>query len=80
MRRKTLVVGIDRYDNRDRRSRTPEVPEKVERGRLFKRYRDAALLAPAIPGEDLYDTARRSHTVELTLFGRESWRDVTRGA
>lgn len=57
-------------------ARTPEVPEKVEIGRLFKRYRDASLLTASIPGEDLYYVAQRSHAVELTLFGREYWRLV----
>lgn len=59
-------------------ARTPEVPAKVEIGRLFKRYRDAALLTASIPGEDLYYVAQRRHEVELTLFGREYWRLVTR--
>jgi hypothetical protein len=57
-------------------ARTHEDPDKVEIGRLFKRYRDAALINASIPGEDLYYVAQRSHTVELTLFGREYWRMV----
>lgn len=64
--------------DRDGVSRTPEVRDKIEIGRLFKRYRDAALLNSSVPGEDLYYTAQRSHTVELTLFGREYWRYVRR--
>jgi uncharacterized caspase-like protein len=53
---------------------TQEMMDKVEIGRLFKRYRDAALLNASVPGEDLYYVAQRSHTVELTLFGKEYWR------
>lgn len=62
-------------------------PEKDEKGRLhepvnhakvaiahlFKDYRDAGLLKPTIPGEQLYWTAKNSHTVELTPRGREYW-------
>jgi hypothetical protein len=54
----------------------PVNPTKVELARLFKEYRDASLLKPSIPGEQLYWTARRSHTVELTPRGREYWRLV----
>lgn len=46
---------------------------KVEVAQLLKGYRDAGLLKPSIPGEQLYWTARRSHTVELTPRGREYW-------
>jgi hypothetical protein len=60
-------------------SRTPEVPDNVEIGRIFKRYRDAGLVQATIPGEDFYYVAQRSHTVELTLFGREYWRLVKPG-
>lgn len=60
-------------------ARTPEVPDKIEVGRLFKRYRDLDLLKASNPGEDLYYVAQRSHTVELTLFGREYWRLAKRG-
>ena len=38
--------------------------------------RDAGLLKATVPGEDLYYVAQRSHTVELTLFGKEYWRHV----
>jgi hypothetical protein len=61
------------------KARIPEVPEKVEIGRIFKRYRDAGLVHATVRGEDFYYVAQRSHTVELTLFGREYWRLVTRG-
>lgn len=61
------------------KSRTPEVPDKVEIGRIFKRYRDAGLVQATVPGEDFYYVAQRSHTVELTLFGREYWRLVKPG-
>lgn len=47
--------------------------EKVAVAQLFKEYRDAGLLKPSIPGEQLFWTARRRHTVELTLRGREYW-------
>ena len=47
--------------------------EKVAIAQLFKRFRDAGLLTTTIPGEQLYWTARLSHTVELTLRGREYW-------
>jgi hypothetical protein len=60
-------------------ARTLELPDKVEVGRIFKRYRDAGLLEATVPGEDFYYVAQRSRTVQLTLFGREYWRLVTRG-
>jgi uncharacterized caspase-like protein len=47
--------------------------EKVEIARLCKAYRDAGLLRPSVAGEQLYWTARRGHTVELTERGREYW-------
>ncbi|MFL6332464.1 MAG: caspase domain-containing protein [Pyrinomonadaceae bacterium] len=53
--------------------RKPVDKEKVEVARLFKDYRDAGLLKPSIPDEQLYWTARRRHTVELTLRGQEYW-------
>lgn len=53
--------------------REPVAPEKVELARLFKEYRDAGLLRPSTAGEQLYWTARRSHTVVLTPRGREHW-------
>lgn len=46
---------------------------KVAIAKLFKRYRDAGLLKPTIPDEQLYWTARLSHTAELTMRGREYW-------
>lgn len=46
---------------------------KVDLARLFKEYRDAGLLKPSDPGEQLYWTARRGHTVELTQRGKEYW-------
>ncbi len=58
-------------------ARTPEVSDMIDIGRLFKRYRDAALLNASVSGEDLYYVAQRRHEVELTLFGREYWRLVT---
>lgn len=53
--------------------REPFVSEKVDLAILFKEYRDSGLLKPTIPGEQLYWTARHSHTVELTLRGQEYW-------
>lgn len=53
--------------------RQPVDKEKVAVARLFKEYRDAGLLKPSTPGEQLFWTARRRHTVELTLRGREYW-------
>jgi len=47
--------------------------QKVAIGQLFKDYRDAGLLKPSISGEQLFWTAHRSHTVELTPRGREYW-------
>jgi hypothetical protein len=47
--------------------------EKVAIGRLLKNYRDAGLLKPTIPGEQLFWTAQDNHTVELTWAGREYW-------
>ncbi|MDQ3802311.1 MAG: caspase family protein [Acidobacteriota bacterium] len=55
------------------RVRKPVDKEKVAVARLFKEYRDAGLLKPSTPGEQLFWTARRRHTVELTLRGREYW-------
>ncbi len=47
--------------------------EKVAIAHLFKDYRDAGLLKPSVANEQLYWTARRGHTVELTPRGREYW-------
>jgi hypothetical protein len=55
-------------------ARIPIVEDKVKIGRMFKQYRDAGLVCASLPGEDFYYVAQRSHTVELTLFGREYWR------
>lgn len=49
---------------------------KVAIAHLFKEYRDSGLLKPSIPGEQLFWTARRNHTVELTPRGQEYWRLV----
>jgi hypothetical protein len=51
----------------------PVNQKKVAIAQLFKEYRDAGLLKPSTPGEQLYWTAHRSHTVELTPRGREYW-------
>jgi len=46
---------------------------KVDTAQLFKEYRDTGLLKASTPNEQLFWTARRSHTVELTARGREYW-------
>jgi hypothetical protein len=51
----------------------PVNKEKVGIAKLFKTYRNAGLLGPTIPDEQLYWTARLSHTAELTQRGREYW-------
>ena len=53
--------------------RGPINEAKVRLAGLLKDYRDAGLLRPSVAGEQLYWTARRSHTVELTLRGKEYW-------
>lgn len=50
--------------------------KKVAIARLLKEFRDVGLLKPTVPGEQLYWTARKSHSVELTPRGREYWRLV----
>lgn len=55
----------------------PVNKEKVAIAQLFKSYRDAGLVKASEPDEQFYWVARRSHTVELTLRGREYWRLVT---
>lgn len=52
---------------------------KAEMARLLKAYIDAGLVKPTIPDEQLYWTARRSHTVELTPRGKEYWWLVKQG-
>jgi hypothetical protein len=55
----------------------PVNQEKVAVAKLpKKKLRDVGLLKPTIVDEQLYWAARRSHTVELTLRGREYWRLV----
>ena len=63
------------FEPEDERGRIHEPinKEKVAIAILFKVYRDAGLLKPTIPDEQLYWTARFSHTVELTMRGREYW-------
>ncbi len=51
----------------------PVNEDKVAAAQLFKEYRDAGLLKPSTRGEQLFWTARRSHTVELTRRGQEYW-------
>ena len=53
----------DEYGNRHE----PVNDEKVAIAQLFKEYRDAGLLKSSKPNKQLFWTARRSHTVELTL-------------
>ena len=47
--------------------------DKIEIAKLFKEYRDAGLLRPSDPTQQLYWTARRFGTVELTPRGCEYW-------
>ena len=63
------------YDSEDENGKVKGSinPDKITIGKLFKEYRDAGLLKPTIPGEQLFWTARYSHTVELTWSGREYW-------
>jgi len=60
-------------DDEDGKPRAPVVEWKVEVARLFKSYRNASLLRPCEPDEQLYWTALRGHKVELTAAGREWW-------
>lgn len=56
--------------------REPVNHKKVEIAKLFKQYRDAGLLKSSVPDEQFFWVAKRGHTVELTLRGREYWRLV----
>jgi len=47
--------------------------EKIDIAMLFKSYRDAGLLIPTNPDEQLFHTAIDGHTVQLTPLGREYW-------
>jgi len=51
----------------------PVNEEKVRIAKLFKEYRNTGLLKASVPDEQFYWAARRSHSVELTLRGREYW-------
>jgi hypothetical protein len=51
----------------------PVNQRKVEIAQLFRDYRDVGLLRPSDPKQQLYWTARRSGTVELTPRGKEYW-------
>jgi hypothetical protein len=53
--------------------------EKIAIAKLLKKFRDVGLVKPSIENEQLYWTARNSHTVELTPRGREYWRLVSFG-
>jgi Caspase domain len=59
--------------------REPVNHEKVAIAQLFKDYRDSGLLKPSTLGEQLFWTARHSHSVELTNRGREYWYLVKSG-
>jgi len=61
------------------RVRKPVDKDKVKVAQLFKEYRDAGLLKASRAGEQFFSVARRRHTVELTLRGREYWRLVVNG-
>lgn len=63
------------YEPHDRDGNLPTNAnlEKFGIATLFKEYRDAGLLKPTDPTEQLYQTALKGHTVELTARGREFW-------
>lgn len=69
------------FEPEDEHGNVPSVinKDKVDLAGLLKDYRDAGLLKPSLPREQLYWTARRSHTVELTPRGREYWSLVHAG-
>ena len=46
---------------------------KLRLARILKEYRNAGLIKSSILGEQLFWTARYSHSVELTPRGREYW-------
>lgn len=60
-------------ENKHGRVRKPVDEKKVAVAQLFKEYRDAGLLKPTTPNEQLYWTAHHYHTVELTPRGQEYW-------
>jgi hypothetical protein len=68
------------YDPEDENGNVhePVNQKKWDIGVLFKEYRDAGLLKPSVPREQLFWTARRRHTVELTPRGKEYWWLVAR--
>lgn len=51
----------------------PVDKEKVAIAKLIKDFRDAGLARSTTPGEQFFWTARRRHTVELTMRGQEYW-------
>jgi Caspase domain len=63
------------YEPENDRGQTdvPIVEWKLAIAGLIKSYRDASLLRPCDPSEQLYWAARRSHRVELTAAGKEWW-------
>ena len=63
------------FEPHDQEGKLPENvnQEKVAIALLLKDYRDAGLLTPTTPNEQLFWTARLGHSVELTHRGREYW-------
>jgi hypothetical protein len=53
--------------------KVPVNEEKIKITSLFRDYRDTGLLRPSDPRQQLYWTARRGETVELTPRGKEYW-------
>ncbi|MCU0434561.1 MAG: caspase family protein [Bacteroidia bacterium] len=53
--------------------------DNVKKFKLFKKYRDAGLLKPCEPDEDLYWAAMNKGAAELTLSGKLYWKMVTKG-
>lgn len=59
----------DEYGNMN----APVNEVKLRLSRILKEYRNAGLIKSSTPGEQLFWTARYSHTVELTPRGQEYW-------
>jgi hypothetical protein len=54
-------------------------PENVKKFKVFKKLRDAGLLKPCEPEEDLYWAAMRNGAAELTLSGKLYWKMSKKG-
>lgn len=69
------------YEPEDEHGNMPATVDtiKIATAHLLKDFRDAGLLRPSVAGEQLYWTARRNNTVELTARGKEYWSLVKAG-